>query len=34
MTPEAARAMVPRLIRFLETGEAPPGLFAARRLLR
>ena len=34
MTPEAARNVALRLIEFLETGEAPPGLFAARRLLR
>lgn len=28
MTPETAREMALRLIRFLETGDAPPGLFA------
>lgn len=28
MTPEAARNVALRLIEFLETGEAPPGLFA------
>ena len=28
MTPETARDMALRLIRFLETGDAPPGLFA------
>lgn len=28
MTPEAARSVALRLIEFLETGEAPPGLFA------
>ncbi|MCC8999465.1 MAG: hypothetical protein LM522_08195 [Candidatus Contendobacter sp.] len=29
MNPEAARKMALRLIEFLETGEAPPGLFTA-----
>lgn len=30
MTPEAARSVALRLIEFLETGAAPPGLFAER----